>query len=95
MPYSTIEPTNIYIDKIENGIATILVRWNKSSDTKTDMTGQTYVEWSYDERRITWTLPAVYSTVEEVQVYLDGIYESGDLATGQILNWAKASQVSF
>jgi len=95
MPYSNIKPELILIDSIRTGIATILVRWDIMPVTKQTPDGQEYNEYSYQEARIPWTLPAVYSTVEDVQTYLDSIYQSGDVASGQILSWAKASQVTM
>ena len=95
MPYSNIEPELILIDSIRSGVATILVRWDIVPVTKQTPDGQEYTEYSYEEARIPWTLPAVYQTVGAVQEYLDSIYQSGDAATGQILSWAKASQVTL
>lgn len=95
MPYSNIEPGLILIDSIRNGVATILVRWDIVSATKQTPDGQEYTEYAYQEARIPWTLPAEYSTVDDVQTYLDSIYDSGDAATGQILSWAKASKVTL
>ncbi len=95
MPFSNTEPGLILIDSVRNGIVTILVRWDIVPVTKQTPDGQEYTEYSYQEARIPWTLPAVYSTVEDVQIYLESIYASGDAATGQILSWAKASQVTM
>ncbi len=95
MVNSNIEPELILIDSIRSGVATILVRWDIVPVTKQTPDGQEYIEYSYQEARIPWTLPAVYSTIEDVQTYLDSIYQSGDAATGQILSWAKASKVTI
>lgn len=95
MVYSNIEPTNIFIDSVQKGIATILVRWNKTNVDKQTPDGKTYQEWQYDEKRMEWTLPTEYSSIEVIQTYLDSIYDSGDVASGNILSWAKASRVSF
>lgn len=95
MPYSNIQPNPILIDSIRNGIATILVRWDIVPATKQTPDGQEYTEYSYEEARIPWTLPAVYQTVGAVEEYLNSIYESGDIAGGQILNWAKASKLNL
>lgn len=95
MPYSTIEPELIYIDRVVAGIATIRVRWDINSVKKTTPAGDEYTEWSYSETLMSWILPSPFASIEDVQAYLDSIYQTGDLSTGQILNWAKASKISL
>ena len=86
--HSNTEPAVIFIDKIENGIARLLVRWNIRQVTITDpMTEQTRQEWQYSERAIPWTLPQKYADLAAVQAYLDGI-------EAEILNWAEATEMS-
>lgn len=89
-----MEPTNIFLDAVKSGVASILVRWNIQQVERT-MDGVTYTEWQYSEKRMEWTLPATFATIEDVQTYLDGIYDAGDTATGQILSWAQASKVTL
>jgi hypothetical protein len=84
MVESNIEPANVTIDCIENGIATVRVVWNKEQVTRDNV-----VLWQYDECRMRWTLPAVYASKAEVRAYLDANYSSGET----ILNWAKASKM--
>ena len=91
MVESNIEPANIGIDSIVSGIATIRVRWNKEQVERTGMDEDTITLWQYYECRMRWTLPAVYTTVAEVQAYLDANYEAGE----KILDWAKASKISL
>lgn len=87
--HSNTEPAVIFIDKIENGIARLLVRWNIQQVTVTDpMTEQTRLEWQYSERVIKWTLPQKYDTLEEVQEYLGEIQN-------EIVNWAEATEVNI
>ncbi len=90
MVESNIEPANIGIDSIVSGIATIRVRWNKEQVERTGMDEDTITLWQYDECRMRWTLPAVYTTLAEFQAYLDANYDAGE----SILDWAKASKIN-
>jgi len=86
--HSDTEPAVIQIDKIEAGIARLLVHWNIQQVTITDtMTETTRQEWQYSERVIKWTLPQKYDTLADVQTYLDGIQT-------EILDWAKATEMN-
>jgi hypothetical protein len=86
--HSNTEPAVIQIDKIEAGIARLLIRWNIRQVTIEDpMTETTRQEWQYSERVIKWTLPQKYENMAAVQEYLDGIQE-------EILNWAEATEMS-
>jgi len=86
--HSNTEPAVIQIDRIENGIARLLVHWNIQQVTVPDpMTEKTRQEWQYSERVILWTLPQKYADVAAVQAYLDSIQE-------EILNWAEATELS-
>ena len=86
--HSNTEPSIIQIDKIENGIARLLVHWNIQQVEVTDpITGETRQEWQYSERVIKWTLPQKYDTLADVQTYLDSIQ-------ADILNWAGATEMN-
>ena len=86
--HSNTEPAVIQIDRIENGIARLLVHWNIQLVTVTDtMTEETRQEWQYSERVILWTLPQKYANIAAVQAYLDGIQT-------EVLNWAEATEMS-
>ena len=69
--YSNVEPTAIFVDKIENGVATVLMRTNITSSEKTDQIGNTYVEWQYDEEKITVAIPSVGLTSDDVKAILE------------------------
>lgn len=85
--HSNTEPAVIQIDKIEAGIARLLVHWNIQQVSVPDpMTGETRQEWQYSERVIKWTLPQKYENIAAVQTYLDSIQE-------EILNWAEATEM--
>jgi len=86
--HSNTEPAVIQIDKIEAGIARLLVHWNIQQVTVPDpMTEETRQEWQYSERVIRWTLPKKYENVAAVQAYLDSIQ-------AEILDWAEATEMS-
>jgi hypothetical protein len=91
MPYSNNEPTEILIDSVQNGIATIRVRWDIAATTKLTPDEHEYIEWVYSENRMEWVLPEVYENREAVQTYLDANYSTGE----NILNWAKASKINL
>lgn len=86
--HSNTEPAVIQIDKIEAGIARLLVHWNIEQVTITDpMTGETRQEWQYSERVIKWTLPMKYDTLDDVREYLEEIQN-------EIVNWAEATEMN-
>ena len=91
MVNSNIEPGFIGIDKVKNGIATIRVRWDISSEQKPDDQGNLFTSWTYEECRIEWILPQVYEAISDVQTYLDENYSAGE----KILDWVKASKMSL
>jgi hypothetical protein len=86
--HSNTQPEVIAIDKIENGIARLLVRWNIRQVSVPDpMTGETREEWQYSERVIKWTIPQKYDTLADLQEYLEGIQN-------EIINWAEATEMN-
>ncbi len=95
--HSNIKPAEQQIDRIEAGIARLLIRWDIRQVTIPDpVTGETRQEWQYNERVIKWTLPHTYITgtttitldsLENVETYLS-------LIQAEILDWAKATGLS-
>lgn len=86
--HSNTEPAVIFIDKIETGIARLLVRWNIRQVTIEDpMTRDEREEWQYNERVIPWTLPQKYEDMAAVQEYLESI-------EAEIVNWAEATELT-
>jgi len=87
--HSNVQPAVIAIDKIENGIARLLVRWNIQQVEITDlMTGTTREEWQYSERVIKWTLPQLYTSLADVQTYITA-------NQADIVNWAQATDLNI
>jgi hypothetical protein len=86
--HSNVEPAVIQIDRIENGIARLLVHWNIQQVTVTNpMTEETRQEWQYSERVIKWSIPQKYDTLTDLQKYLEGIQN-------EIINWAEATDMN-
>lgn len=87
--HSNTQPEVIAIDKIENGIARLLVRWNIRQVSVPDpMTGETREEWQYSERVIKWTLPQLYASLTDVQTYITA-------NQSDIVNWAEATGLNI
>ena len=97
MVISNTKPSNIEPDfgTLRNGKLDILVHWDIVEVPAETPDGIAFSQWSYQEARIPWILPELFTSREAIQSYLDGIYESGDSATGQILNWAQSSKINF
>lgn len=102
MPESTIEPTPIQVDKIRNGKATLICRWNIQQETRDDETG-TRTIYVYDEAWIGWALPASFqasdgSTInmptsgdpQDVRTYAEQ-YVTADM--DEIMSYAMATKL--
>lgn len=94
MPESTIQPAEIYIDKIYSGRARLLCRWNISSVTR-EFEGTTQTIYTYDEAALWWTFPylaadgaTVLDNYAAIEAYL--IANKAD-----ILNYAKGTKISL
>lgn len=86
--HSNTEPAVIQIDKIEAGIARLLVHWNIQQVTVTDtMTEETRQEWQYSERVIKWALPQKFEDIEGVKAYLESI-------KNEVLGYAEATELN-
>ena len=92
MTESTIQPEEIYIDKIINGRVHIFCRWNIEQITKTDDFGKQLI-WQYDETIIWWTFPYVDSdiTLDNVETIESYILKNKD----EILNFAKGVSITI
>lgn len=90
MTESTIQPTELYIDKIVNGRARLLCRWNITTSTRDDQT-----IYSYEEAVLWWTFPYLatdgvttldnYAAIEKYLI---------DNKT-DILDYAKGTQITL
>ena len=89
MVQSTIKPKTIEIDRIKNGIVTLLAHWDIKEKERTDeMSGKTQKIYQYEECRMQWVLPKAYSTKAGITSYLASVED-------EILDWAKGSKVTM
>lgn len=83
MVHSTVEPGVIDIDRIRSGKAEILVHWDISQVE----TEEGEIVWQYEECRMQWVLPGVYSA--------QGILDYFRNNEAEIVSWAQATKVQF
>lgn len=88
MVNSNTEPSIIEIDKIRNGKARILVRWNIQESQREEESGELITTYYYDECRMDWVLPQAYESRTEIEAYLATIQD-------EILDWAKGSTINL
>ena len=68
--YSDNKPQEIEIDKIVNGVARVLIRWNAKEVPAPVMDGEkARTQWEYDEEVIQWSLPTPDLTPDKIAVY--------------------------
>ena len=95
---STIEPNEIYIDKIKGGRARLLCRWNLETVTRIDqMTEEEQTIYKYDETALWWTFPKEYTSTDGVTVTINTksklrAYINQNKA--EVLNFAKATKIN-
>lgn len=86
--HSDNEPEEIVIDRIETGVARLLVHWNITQVTIPDpMADGIRQEWQYNECVIPWVLPQKFEDFDAVRAYIAGI-------RSEILNWAEATELT-
>ena len=92
MTNSNIKPNNITPDfgTLKNGKLDILVNWNITAVTKMGIDVE-YTSWDYESVRLNWILPTPMTTREEIQLYLDDNYSTGE----NILGWAQATKITI
>lgn len=106
MPESTIEPRPITVDKIRNGKATLICRWNIRQEVREsemeDEPPQTM--WRCDEAWLGWALPASFTTSDgsstinmptsgdrgEIRAYAN---QYVDVNAEEIMSYAKATKL--
>jgi hypothetical protein len=91
---STIEPNEIYIDKIRGGRARLLCRWNVETITRIDeMTEEEQTIYRYEEAALWWTFPHsdngnVLDNILAIDSYVQANKE-------EIMNFARGTQISI
>jgi hypothetical protein len=91
---SNLQPDEIYIDKIKNGRARLLCRWNIEEQSITDDNGETSTIYEYNEKVLWWTFPLedesglVLDNIDNISQYI----QNNKL---EILNFAKGAEVNL
>ena len=89
MVNSDSEPQTLQLDRINNGVARLLVHWDIQQVERVDaMNGQIRTSWEYQEKVIPWILDQPYATTQSVIDYLLSIEE-------EIVNYAKAARMVY
>ena len=90
--YSDNKPEPIEIDKIMNGVARVLIRWNaKEVPAPVGMDGEKpRNQWEYDEEVIMWSLPTPDLTPDQIAVYFkERQAEVEGFAKAKRINWKR------
>lgn len=86
---SDTEPLPLQLDRVKNGMARVLVRWDIQPVEKVDpMTEEVRTVWEYEEKVIGWALPQAYATTQDVETYLQ-------TEAVTILGFAQASKMVY
>jgi hypothetical protein len=69
---SDTEPMPLQLDRVKNGKARVLVRWDIQQVEKVDpMTEEVRTIWEYEEKIMQWILDRAYKTTQDVETYLE------------------------
>jgi hypothetical protein len=87
--YADTKPQPIEIDKITNGVARVLIRWNAKEVPAPVMDGEkARTQWEYDEEVIRWTLPTPDLTPDQIATYFKE-------KQAEVEGFAKAKQTNW
>ena len=87
--YADTKPEPIEIDKIEKGVARVLIRWNAKEVPAPVMDGEkARTQWEYDEEVIRWTLPTPDLTPDQIAAYFKE-------KQAEVEGFAKAKQTNW
>ena len=89
--YSDNKPDVIDIDKIVNGVARVLIRWNTREVPAPVMDGEkSRTQWEYDEEVIMWALPTPDLTPGQIAAYFKETQsEIEGFAKAKRINWRR------
>jgi len=90
MTESTIQPSELYIDKIESGRARLLCRWNITASTRGERT-----IYTYDEAVLWWTFPYIDTDGVTVLDNYAAIEAFINANKTDILNYARGTQTTI
>ena len=90
--YSDNKPQEIEIDKIANGVARVMIRWNAKEVPAPGMDGEkSRKQWEYDEEVIQWSLPTPDLTPDQIAVYFkEKQTEIEGFAKAKRINWKRS-----
>lgn len=92
--HSDNKPDVIEIDKIVNGVARVLIRWNIQEVPAPVMDGEKVrTQWEYDSEVIHWTLPTPDLTPDQIAAYFKETQtEIEGFAKAKRINWKRTDK---
>ena len=92
--HSDNKPDVIEIDKIVNGVARVLIRWNIHEVPAPVMDGEKVrTQWEYDSEVIHWTLPTPDLTPDQIAAYFKETQaEVEGFAKAKRINWKRTDE---
>ena len=92
--HSDNKPDVIEIDKIVNGVARVLIRWNIHEVPAPVMDGEKVrTQWEYDSEVIQWTLPTPDLTPDQIAAYFkEKQTEIEGFAKAKRINWKRTDE---
>jgi len=99
MAESTVQPPELYLDKVKNGSARIIACWNVTEETRTNEDESTYTMYVFNEKVIWWALPLTYTSAESTITIDASSRESVEAYiaanAADILGYAQQAKVSW
>ena len=93
--HSDNKPNVIEIDKIVNGVARVLIRWNihEVPAPVMDDDEKARTQWEYDQEVIHWTLPTPDLTPDQIAAYFKKTQtEIEGFAKAKRINWKRTDK---
>jgi len=93
--HSDNKPDVIEIDKIVNGVARVLIRWNihEVPAPVMDDDEKSRTQWEYDQEVIMWTLPTPDLTPDQIAAYFKETQtEIEGFAKAKRINWKRTDE---
>ena len=98
MTESDIYPIKIYIDKVKNGQARLLCRWNIQQETRTEEeTDEEKTFWTYNEKVLWWKFPNSFDK-DGTTVQIDSknrLYEYLNQNKDEIMSFARGATINL
>jgi len=93
--HSDNKPDVIEIDKIVNGVARVLIRWNiqEVPAPVMDDDEKARTQWEYDQEVIRWSLPTPDLTPDQIAAYFkENQVEVEGFAKAKRINWKRTDE---